>query len=192
MAHAEITAKYLVRYKNSTRYDLDTRFVDSAGTWTNSLEVGESRYDALKIGDTIPIYYLPENHYEISTAPVTRSEVAAGLDSVVNTAIFWIIVSPLALLVCEGILRAEYNLVRNGLVATAIVESVTLSASQHTVTRIIKYGFDLDGRRVSGTADGSSQLIAVKEGDAIDVFYDPTAPSVNKPVAAIKYVDVVD
>jgi hypothetical protein len=168
------------RLGTTTHYYIRYEFRISIRTIESSARVSEERWDALRVGDSIPVTYLPR--LPQSSLPVARRDLS--LENVFGEAPTWQFgLATLLLLVLivlmNRIRRRQVRLLRNG---NAVIATVTAINGQR-----VEYSFDTpSGLITSRWSYRGSVLPKPAAGDTFAILYDPDNPNMNGPWIAIR------
>jgi hypothetical protein len=185
---AEIVTGTVTRLKRDSdskkRAWVDYQFVADGLTYSRRAKIPTARWQALSVGGTLPVRYLPAD-------PATNIPDGVA-PSVLPVALPYILAPLLVLcgLLCWLNLRYQRRLLTDGRPVIAVVKSISKQRTQHGPHYRMRYEFPLmNGAMQPGSAATSAKGPGV--GSSIVVLYDDERPKSSRPYP-LSLVRVVD
>ena len=185
------TASVIAKHSTSGRYTsyyISLFYLVDLSSYSPDIEVDEGDYDQYSAGSNVIITYLPSDPTRLRLGRQTAADVADKYRGIGEWLTAVLVISALLLWGMEARMRKEYRLLQSGRVVEGRVYQVSSYSTKGGRQYKISYEYTVDGKLYKDMIQRSK---GVDEGSAVNVIYDPAAPSTNLLVEDIRYVAVV-
>jgi hypothetical protein len=176
---ATIQDKFIRGAKTTSRH-LQVQFLAGGSPVVEDVRVTRDEFDAMQIGQTTLVTYLPSDPSVCKAGVVTSATSAEDMKSSLLLLLPNLLFAVAGPLLIELLIRGQMRLLRVGREATATIESI----EKRDKGVRLNYSFEAEGARWTGSSTGTIRHSFVT-GQTITVIYPPGQPRKSKAISAL-------